>query len=105
MLRKHAARYGNQWDKYLSAVVWLYRNTPHEVTREKPSLLLFGEDLRTPTEATYLPPTEISATNVSDYRHELITSLRSARHLAAENIQEPQSKNKTQYDKSPRKTN
>ena len=33
MLRKHAARYGNQWDKYLSAVVWSYRNTPHEATR------------------------------------------------------------------------
>ena len=75
MLCKHAARYGNQWDKYLSAVVWSYRNTPHEATREKLSFLLFGVDLRTPTEATYLPPTELSATNVSDYRHELITSL------------------------------
>ena len=104
MLCKHAARYGNQWDKYLSAVVWSYRNTPHEATREKPSFLLFGVDLRTPTEATYLPPTELSATNVSDYRRELITSLRSARRLAAENIQEAQSKYKTQYDKSSRKT-
>ena len=75
MLCKHAARYGNQWDKYLSAVVWSYRNTTHEATREKLSFLLFGVDLRTPTEATYLPPTELSATNVSDYRHELITSL------------------------------
>ena len=74
MLHKHAARYGNQWDKYLSAVVWSYRNTPHEATREKPSFLLFGVDLRTPTEATYLRPTELFATNVSDYQRELITS-------------------------------
>ena len=34
MLRKHAAKYGSQWDKYLSAVVWAYRNTPHEATGE-----------------------------------------------------------------------
>ena len=61
MLRKHAARYGNQWDKYLSAVVWSYRNTPHEATREKPSFSHFEVDLHSPTETTYLPPTELSA--------------------------------------------
>ena len=29
MLRKHAACFGNQWDTYLSGVLWAYRNTPH----------------------------------------------------------------------------
>ena len=42
MLRKHASRFGNQWDNYLSSVLWAYRNVPHESTREKPSFLLFG---------------------------------------------------------------
>jgi len=28
MLRKHAARFGPQWDKYLPGVLWAYRNTP-----------------------------------------------------------------------------
>ena len=41
MLRKHAARFGNQWDTYLSGVLWAYRNTPHTSTGEKPSFLLF----------------------------------------------------------------
>lgn len=55
-LIKHAARFGPQWDRYLSGVLWAYRNTPHEATKEKPSFLLFGMDLRTPTEAALLPP-------------------------------------------------
>lgn len=36
MLRKHAANFGNQWYCYLSGVIWAYRNTPHESTKEKP---------------------------------------------------------------------
>ena len=44
MIRKHIAKFGSQWDKYLAGVVWAYRNTPHEATQEKPSMtfLLFG---------------------------------------------------------------
>ena len=71
-LRKHAARFGCQWD--LPGILWAYRNTPHSYTGEKPSFLLFGLDCRTPTEAAYLPVTEISPTDVSDYREELMTS-------------------------------
>ena len=32
MLRKQAATYGMQWDKFLSGTVWAYRNTPHKAT-------------------------------------------------------------------------
>ena len=67
-LRKHAARFGTQWDKYLSGVMWAYRNTPHESTGEKPSFLLFGIDCRTPTEAALLPPVQLEPTDVEDYR-------------------------------------
>ena len=44
MLRKHAAIFGKQWDRYLPGLLWAYRNTPHESTGEKPS----GIDLRSP---------------------------------------------------------
>lgn len=30
MLRKHAVKFGPQWDKYLPGVLWAYRNAPHE---------------------------------------------------------------------------
>ena len=51
MLRKHAARFGMQWDRFLAGVLWSYRNTPHSSTGEKPSFLMFGIDCRSPTEA------------------------------------------------------
>ena len=38
MLRKHAADFGVQWDRYLPGVLWAYRNTPHDSTGKKPSL-------------------------------------------------------------------
>lgn len=59
MLRKHAAKYGVQWDTYLHGVLWAYRNTPHESTGEKPSFLLCGHDCRSPTEAALFPPSRM----------------------------------------------
>lgn len=41
MLRKHVAKFGGQWDRYLPGVLWAYRNTPHESTKEKPSFLVW----------------------------------------------------------------
>ena len=98
-LRKHAAKFGAQWDKYLHGVLWVYRNTPHESTNEKPSFLLFGTDCRYPTEAAWLPPTAITPTEVQDYREELMLNLSSAREIAAEAIQSAQSKYKKNYDR------
>ena len=98
-LRKHAAKFGAQWDKYLHGVLWAYRNTPHESTNEKPSFLLFGTDCRYPTEVAWLPPTAITPTEVQDYREELMLNLSSGREIAAEAIQSAQSKYKKNYDR------
>ena len=99
MLRKHAARFGNQWDEYLSAALWAYCNTPHETTGEKPSFLLFGLDCRSPTEAALLPTSALEPTDISDYREEMMLSLSSARNLAVKSIRQAQQKYKTQYDR------
>ena len=99
MLRKHAAKFGNQWDKYLHGTLWAYRNVPHESTGEKPSFLLYGFDCHSPTEAALLPPSTIQPTDVADYREELILSLSSARELAAKTIQKAQKRYKDQHDK------
>ena len=48
MLRKHVAKFHQQWDMFLPGILWAYRNTPHDSTREKPSFLLFGIDLKSP---------------------------------------------------------
>ena len=95
MLRKQAAKMGNQWDRYLSGVLWAYRNTPHESTGEKPSFLLFGLDCRSPTEACLLPP---STVDVNDYREEMMLSLSSARQLASATLLEARKRYKRTYD-------
>jgi len=100
MLRKHAARFGPQWDRYLAGVLWAYRNTPHESMKEKPLFLLFGYDCRFPTEAALLPPEPIEYTDISDYQEELVLSLLSARELAASNIKTAQSRYKRHFDKN-----
>ena len=98
-LRKHASRFGNQWDQYLFGVLWAYRNIPHESTGEKPFYLLFGMDCRTPSEASYLPETPIQLGTVEDYRDELVLSLSSARELAVASIQRAQAKYKENFDR------
>jgi len=90
MLRKHVARFGNQWDQFLYGVQWAYRNTPHNTTREKPSFLLFGIDLRAPSEAALALLFSMTPVGLEDYRENL--SLSSARELAAISIQAVQQK-------------
>ena len=105
MLRKHAAKFGSQWDRYISGALWAYRNVPHDATGEKPSFLLLGTDCRTPTEAALLPRHDLEATEVSDYREEVILSLSTARQLAADSIRTAQAKYKKMYDRCSREVN
>ena len=100
MLRKQAAKFGTEWDTYLSGALWAYRNTPHTSTGEKPSYLLLGYDCRSPTEAALLPATPHQPVNINDYREELVVMLSSARKFAAKANQEAQHRYKHQYDKS-----
>ena len=89
-------------DRFLPGVLWDYRNTPHESTKEKPSFLLFGIDLRFPTEAARLSPEPIEYVDLTDYQEELVLSLSSAREMAAQSIRDTQGHYKEQYDKKSR---
>lgn len=97
--QKYQYTTGSQWDRFLPGILYAYRNTPHTSTGEKPSFLLFGVDCRTPTEAAYLPTTDVSPTDVENYKEELMLSLSSARELAASCIRKAQAKYKRSYDR------
>ena len=99
MLRKRAAQYRPQCDKHLSGVLWVYRNTPHSTTGEKPSFLLFGWDCKSPCEAAMLPPASTQPTTVADYRRDLMESMSSARQSALQTIRRSQKKYKKQYNR------
>ena len=98
-LRKHAGTYGPQWDKYLSGILFSYRNIPNDSIGEKPSYLLFGMDCRTPTEAVFLKPALLQPGDARDYREELSLSLSSAHDIAAKAVQKAQEHYKASYDK------
>ena len=83
MIRKHAMKFGVQWDQYLHRILWAY-NTPHSSTREKLSYLLFGFEYHFPTEAALLSDKQISPTNVSDYWEELTLNMSSAKNFGHE---------------------
>ena len=85
--------------------LWAYRNTPHESTGEKPSFLLFGRDLRGPTEAAFLKPTNLITSTAEDYQEEGKLSLSSPCELAIESIRKVQSWYKKSYDRDTRKIN
>ena len=102
MLRKHVAQFGSQWDRYLPGILWAYRNTPHELTKEKPSFLLYGVDCRSPTVAAQLPTEQLGLIEISDYREELVLSLSSARELAVSSIRAAELRYKQQYDRKSR---
>ena len=99
MLRKHAGRFGVQWDTFLAGALWSYRNTPHSSTGEKPSFLMFGVDCRSPTEVAISPIPAHIPVSTDDCRQELMLSLSSARELAQQSIRKAQSRYKAQYDK------
>jgi hypothetical protein len=80
MLHKHAVRFGMQWDEFLPGVLWAYRNMPHESTGEKPSFLLFGFDLRSPSQAALFP-------SLSQLQWKIIETNQSSVYLQARNWQ------------------
>jgi len=80
------------------SVLWAYRNVPHESTGEKPSFLLFGWDLQTPTEAAFVKSSQLTPTSAEGYREQVILSLTSAHKLAAESIKRAQEHYKNLYD-------
>ena len=88
-LRKHVARFGVQWDRFLSGIVWAYRNTP---LMRNPRIFSLGSTAVLRQKSHFYHPQKWS------YREELILLLSSARELAAQSIQQAQKKYKTNYD-------
>ena len=92
MLRKRAAQYGIHWDKHLPGILWAYRTTPHDTTGEKSSMLLFGWDCKSPSEAAMLPLDVAQPMVVADYWQELIEPLSTAIQTALQSICRSQKK-------------
>ena len=100
MLAKTGERFGQDWDKHLPYVLYAYRSTVQESTKESPFFLLYGRDPTLPTLEALSRERSLCMIDLDDYKMELTTGLTAAWKLAQENIKLAQQRQKTTYDKS-----
>ena len=99
MISKVAQSFGRDWDRHLPYLLFAYRASVHESTKESPFHLLYGRDPWLPSETTLNQPSSPYVVDSSDYRVELTSSLSSAWLLAREKIKIAQASRKKQHDK------
>ena len=82
---------------YISYVLFAYRSSPQESSKESPFFLLYG---RYPKLPTMVPPPNRSEISIDDYKTEVLQSMQEAWDLARKNIVRAQkpSKRRTTTD-------
>lgn len=90
MIAKSCSVLNRDWDTCLSHLLFAYRVSAQESTRESPFFLLHGRDACLPTETAVTHVRNHYLVDVDDYKEDLLCNLSLAWKLAAENIQRVQ---------------
>ena len=88
----------DDWDEYLTFVLFAYRTAVHSSTLETPFYLMHGRDAILPLE-TLLEVYNKSECEPNDYKTKVTIKLRDAFQLAYSNMHAAQEAQKFQYDK------
>ena len=99
MISKSSDSGGMEWDQQLPHLLFAYRSTVQESTRERPFFLLYGRDPRLPTGSVLDEVEPAYLVDMKDYRTEFLVGLAKAKKLALENIRQAQAKQKEFYDR------
>ena len=99
MIAKCAQKNGSNWDKHLPFLLFAYRATIQESTRESPFYLLYGRDPRLPTDSVLNHVKSPYVVDVDDYKTAMTIALSEAWKTAQENIKSAQEKQKRNYDR------
>ena len=102
MLAKTVDQSGRDWDKRIPYVLYAYRTSVQESTKESPFFLLYGRDARLPTEAALTQPRTCYQVDIDDFKTDLVCNLSEAWELARQNISQSLKKQKQHYDKGAR---
>ena len=102
MLAKTVQKNGRDWDQHLPQVLFAYRTSLQESTKESPFFLLYGRDDQLPTEATVSQPRTRYQVDLDDYKTHLTSSLTEAWELARSHVQKAQKQQKRYYDRHAR---
>ena len=100
MLSKSAESNGNDWDERLPFILFAYRASIQESTKESPFFLLYGRDPQLPTSEMLEPQVDRVTYNLDDYKTEMVKHMSDAWKLAQENVKRAQKSQKKYYDKS-----
>ena len=97
VLSKTSGKRPREWDRHLQYVLFAYRISLQDSTNESPFYLLYGRDAHQPTSTVLSQMSSLNTVDVDDYKHDLVME---AWQLAKKKIQEAQTRQKNNYDKS-----
>ena len=100
MIAKSCDVRDRDWDVRLPYLLFAYRVSAQESTRESPFFLMYGRDARIPTETVLSHMRSPYAIDVADYKEELLSSMSLAWDLASTHIAKAQASQKIKYDRS-----
>ena len=98
MLSKKVKKGGKDWDQQLPYVLFAYRTSIQESTRESPFFLLYGRTPGVPTDGMLQLPVSRGLIDLEDYCSELTTRMSVAWESAKEHIKLSQGKQKRFHD-------
>jgi len=99
MLAKSSKEGGKDWDQHLPYILFAYRVSQQDSTRESPFFLLYGRDPRLPTPAALCPSLVRDDVNLREHGVELATRMSAAWEEARKNVKNAQKKQKKYYDR------
>lgn len=88
----------NDWDKYIPLFLLAYRSSVHETTGKTPSSVVFGRELRLPSDIMFGTP-EDNHVQLEDYLHHLSDRLKEVHNFVRQKGQLASDRMKTRYDR------
>lgn len=90
----------DEWDVYLSCVTAAYRSTPQESTGLTPNLLIFGREVRLPSEIIFRPETSTRelTSSYGTYVEEIRSQLNKAHEICRKYLGRAAERQKNLYD-------
>jgi len=105
MLAKTTEQGGRDWDQHIPFVLFAYRASEQESTKESPFFLLYGRDPRLPVDAALCPKQAQKQLSLKEYGVELVRKLGSAWESARTCVKRAQKNQKAYYDRKSRNSN
>ena len=99
MIAKSCEACNHNWDARLPYLLFAYWVSAQESTREALFFLLYGRDVRIPTETVLSHSRSPYAVDLDDYKEDLVCDMAPAWKLASENIKKAQTTQKKMYDR------